>query len=294
MSVNNFLSNNFLQKLERLSVLTKKPVSGHLRGQHRSKRTGSGMIFSDYRPYVDGDDTRNLDWGIYLRLDRLVMRLFEEEADRPVYIFVDVSESMNFGNPNKLEFAQTFAAAIAYVSLINHDRVSLTTYAGDICQSIPAQRGKKQIWRTMHALSQIKPAGDTNLTAGLKNFFGASKKRGLVVIVSDFLEAMKYQDCFLPLHRGNHEVFVVQVSSPQERDPSTIDDVQLVDAESGGTADTLGQLKLLEMYRTEFFKHRREIEDYLGRQGWNYLSAETDTALEHIFCKVLRKREFFR
>ena len=127
MTPDTFLNGDFLHQLEKLSVLAKKPVSGHLRGQHRSKRTGAGMIFSDYRPYVAGDDTHNLDWGIYLRLDRLILRLFEEEADLPVYVFLDISQSMNFGHPNKMKFAQKFAAALAYVSLMNHDRVSLVT-----------------------------------------------------------------------------------------------------------------------------------------------------------------------
>ena len=82
---------DFLRRLEHLNVVTRKPAAGHLRGSHRSRRTGTGMVFADYRQYSSGDDTRNLDWGIYMRLDRLILRLFEEEADLPVYVFIDSS-----------------------------------------------------------------------------------------------------------------------------------------------------------------------------------------------------------
>ena len=90
------------------------------------------MIFTDYRPYSPGDDTRNLDWGTYLRLDRLILRLFEEEADLPVYIFVDASRSMGFGAPSKFDYARRLAAAMAYVALVNHDRVSLVAFADSV------------------------------------------------------------------------------------------------------------------------------------------------------------------
>ena len=73
------------------------------------------MVFTDYRPYSSGDDTRNLDWGSYLRLDRLVLRLFEEEADFPIYVLLDASASMDFGQPSKFDLARRIAAAMAYV-----------------------------------------------------------------------------------------------------------------------------------------------------------------------------------
>jgi uncharacterized protein (DUF58 family) len=77
--VSNALFNeDFLRRLEHLNLVTRRPVAGHLRGSHRSRRTGSGMVFSDYRPYTPGDDTRNLDWGIYLRLDRLILTFFRQ------------------------------------------------------------------------------------------------------------------------------------------------------------------------------------------------------------------------
>src|SRR5690242_9938920 len=84
-------SDAFLRKLDLLALVNRDRAHGQLRGMHRSRRVGTGMVFADYRPYSEGDDIRHIDWGIYLRLDRLILRLFEEEADVPVYIFVDAS-----------------------------------------------------------------------------------------------------------------------------------------------------------------------------------------------------------
>ncbi len=294
MNSNSYLSGVFLQQLERLSVLAKNPASGHLRGQHRSRRTGSGMIFSDYRPYVQGDDTRNIDWGIYLRLDRLVLRLFEEEADLPVYVFLDTSKSMNFGNPNKLQFSQRVAAALSYISLINHDRVSLTTYDNDVRHVMPSRRGNKQIWRTMHLLDQVEGAGETDLKKSLNRFFGAKRSRGLVIVVSDFFDSNAHEDTFKVLHNGGHDVFAIQVNSPQEINPELSEDVFLVDSEASKTIDAQLTSKLMDRYQKEFNSHVRELEIFLNKHGWGYLKVGSDSSLEPMFFKLLRQRGLFR
>src|SRR5581483_692437 len=102
------LSDAFLRKLELLTLLPRGRAHGQLRGMHRSRRVGTGMVFADYRPYTEGDDIRHVDWGIYLRLDRLILRLFEEEADLPIYLFLDASQSMDFGRPPKFEYGRTW------------------------------------------------------------------------------------------------------------------------------------------------------------------------------------------
>ena len=294
MSSENFFSGAFFQQLERLSVLSKGRVSSHLRGHHRSARTGSDMIFSDYRPYVGGDDLRNLDWGIYLRLDRLVLRLFEEEADQPVYIFLDVSNSMDFGVPNKLEFSKKLSAALAYIGLINHDRVSLTTYSDNLLQVVPARRGNKQIWRTMHLLEQVKASGNTDLKTALNRFFGAKRSRGLVVIISDFLETGGWDTTFKNLRTAKHDVFAVHVSSPQERDPEVMEDILLVDSEDGGTIDFQMTQSSRDLYKQEFRAHVNSLKQFLHRLGWGYLSASTDLAFEDLFFQILKEKGLFR
>ena len=149
------LSKEFLRRLDGISLLLRRPVAGHLRGQHRSRRTGFGMIFADYRPYSSGDDTRNLDWATYMRLDRLVLRMFEEEADTPIYILIDNSASMGGAESEKLKVAKKFAAVLAYVGLLNHDRVSLISFSDGVLKEMPGRRGKNQMWRAIHFLDSL-------------------------------------------------------------------------------------------------------------------------------------------
>lgn len=287
-------SEDFLRQLEHLTMLTRRPVAGHLRGHHRSRRTGSGMIFTDYRPYSPGDDTRNLDWGTYLRLDRLILRLFEEEADLPVYVFVDVSRSMDFGAPSKFDFARRFAAAIAYIGLINHDRVSLVAFSDGVIEEMPARRGKNQIWRSLHFLERLQAAGGTSLQTAFRGFFGARRTRGLVVLISDFLDRDGFERSFQVIREYGHDVFAVHVTSPEEVEPVLADEVLLVDSETGHSTRTLVTPDLIQAYRETFTRYCAEIESFCRGHGWGYLRTSTQAPLEELMLKALRDEGLLR
>src|SRR4029078_6664251 len=133
----------FLKKLEYLSILSKRLFAGQFKAERRAMRRGTGLEFADYRQYVAGDDFRHLDWKAYLRLNRLILRLFEEEQDVPIYVFVDSSLSMNFGTPSKLDYARRVAAALCYIGLANLDRVHIVSFANNIASELSSQRGKQ-------------------------------------------------------------------------------------------------------------------------------------------------------
>jgi uncharacterized protein (DUF58 family) len=291
---NVLFSEEFLRQLEHLTMLTRGPVAGHLRGHHRSRRTGSGMIFTDYRPYSPGDDTRNLDWGTYLRLDRLILRLFEEEADLPIYVFVDVSRSMDFGTPSKFDFARRFAAAIAYIGLINHDRVSLVAFSDGVIEEMPARRGKSQVWRSLHFLERLRAAGGTSLQAAFRGFFGARRTRGLVVLISDFLDREGFERSFQVIREYRHDVFAVHVTIPEEVDPALADEVLLVDSELGHSTHTRVTPDLIKAYRETFRRYCAEIEGFCRNHGWGYLRASTQDPLEELVLKALRDEGLLR
>ena len=287
-------SEEFLRQLEHLTMLTRRPVAGHLRGHHRSRRTGSGMIFTDYRPYSPGDDTRNLDWGTYLRLDRLILRLFEEEADLPVYVFVDVSRSMDFGDPSKFDFARRIAAAMAYIGLINHDRVSLVAFSDGIVEEMPARRGKNQVWRSLHFLERLQASGGTSLQSAFRRFFGARRTRGLVVVISDFLDREGFERSFQVIREYRHDVFAVHVTSPEEVEPELADEVLLVDSELGHSTRARVTPDLIKAYRETFARYCAEIEGFCRGHGWGYLRASTRTPLEELMLKALRNEGLLR
>ena len=291
---NTLFNEDFLRRLEHLQLVTRRPVAGHLRGAHRSRRTGSGMVFADYRPYTPGDDTRNLDWGIFLRLDRLILRLFEEEADLPVYIFVDTSASMGFGKPSKFDFARKVGAALAYLALLNYDRVSVIAYADGVAHELPARRGRTQVWPVFRFLEGLAPTGGTDLNAALRGWFGASRTRGLVLLLSDFLDRDGFAPAAQWLAQFRHEVFAVQVHSPDEAEPDLPDHVQIADAETGATHVIETTPALLAAYREALVAHTEGIATICRRHGWAHLGARTDAPFEDLMLKGLREHGMLR
>ena len=124
------LTPELLRRLEQLQLLAARRAKSSARGERRSRARGQSVEFADYRNYVPGDDFRYIDWNLYGRLDRLFLKLYEEERELPVRIFLDASESMTFGEPRKFDFARQVAAAIGYVALSGFDRVSVIPFPG--------------------------------------------------------------------------------------------------------------------------------------------------------------------
>ena len=288
------LSESFLRKLDVLSVVTRRPVHGQLRGAHRSRRTGAGMVFTDFRPYSVGDDIRNIDWGIYLRMDRLILKLFEEEADLPIYLFVDASLSMDYGEPRKLEYARKVAAALSYLALLNHDRVNLVSFADGLQRVFPTRRGKNQAPQVFRFLESILPGGQTSLQSALRNFFSVPRTRGLVIVISDYLDPDGIEPAFAVLRRFRHEVVAVHVMTPDEREPRLPEEVVLVDAEDGTASELEVTPSLLEAYRETLRRHVGEIEAYARKYGWAYVQAATELPFEDLMLKVLREEGLLR
>src|SRR6202042_2670747 len=122
------LTAELLRRLEQFQLLAARRAKSTARGERRSKARGQSVEFADHRNYVAGDDFRHLDWNLYGRLDRLFLKLYEEERELPVRIFLDASESMTFGTPPNFCFARQVAGAVGYVALGGFDRVSLTIF----------------------------------------------------------------------------------------------------------------------------------------------------------------------
>src|SRR5713101_3738603 len=125
---NGLLTPELLRRLEQFQLLAARCAKSSAKGERRSRARGQSVEFADYRTYVHGDDFRYLDWNLYGRLERLFLKLYEEERELPVRIFLDASESMTFGEPPKFDFARQVAAAIGYVSLAGFDRVSVIPF----------------------------------------------------------------------------------------------------------------------------------------------------------------------
>src|SRR6478752_1118339 len=161
---NSLLTPEPLRRLEQFQLLAARRAKSSSKGERRSKARGQSVEFADHRNYVPGDDFRYLDWNLFGRLDRLFLKLYEEERELPVRIFLDASESMNFGTPRKIDFAKQIAAAVGYVALCGFDRVSVNVFPDAPEQMVArgalrAVRGRKSSLTFFQNLNQVQPHG---------------------------------------------------------------------------------------------------------------------------------------
>src|SRR5207302_9980106 len=207
------LDPQFMARLEQLELVSRKIFLGRMKGERRSKRKGQSVEFADYRNYVIGDDLRHLDWNLFARLERLFIRLFMEEEDLHVYILVDNSLSMDFGKPTKLHFAKQVAAALGFIGLVNMDRVVLEAFNDKLTQSMPAARGRRSLWRLMDFLQKLEPAGPSDLRKALRTFSLKCSGKGVVVLLSDFMDKGGYEEALRYLVARQFDIYTIQVLS---------------------------------------------------------------------------------
>jgi len=284
----------FLKKLEHLSFISKRLLSGELMAERKSHKRGSGLEFADYRSYVAGDDFRHLDWKAYLRLNRLILRLFEEEQDVPIYIFVDSSLSMNFGTPSKLDYARRVAAALCYIGLANLDRVHIVSFANNIASELSSQRGKQQIFNVFRFLTDITPTGETDSRTAFLSWFSESKHRGLAVVISDFFDSNGFEGGLDVLRHFRHDVFTIHIACPDEAEPQLQGDLMLVDAEDRLRREITVTPALLRAYRSEFERHCKAVESYCGRYELGYVRTITTFPFEDLILKIFRQGRFLK
>jgi len=284
----------FLKKLEYLNIISKRLFAGQLRAERRTRRRGTGLEFADYRAYVAGDDFRHLDWKAYLRLNRLILKLFEEEEDLPIYFFVDSSQSMNYGQPTKLDYARRVAAALCYIGLANLDRVNVISFAEGVKAELPPQRGKGRIFKIFRFLTDMNPGGETDARASFKTYCTETRRRGLAVVISDFFDGHGFENALDILRHFRHDIFVIHIASHEEIDPRLRGELLLVDAESNQAREITVTPSLLAAYRTEYLKYCEAIESYCGRYQLGYVRTVTDFPFEELVLKVFRQGRFLK
>src|SRR5437762_6840009 len=199
------LSPDLLRRLEQFQLLAARRAKSSAKGERRSRARGQSVEFADYRNYVAGDDLRYLDWNLYGRLERLFLKLYEEERELPVRIFLDASESMSFGEPRKFDFARQIAAAIGYVALCGFDRVSVipfpdlpTNGANPAPETrntelasrgaLRAVRGKKSSLQFFQNLGAVTARGSENLNESLRRGALEARQAGAATVLSACLD----------------------------------------------------------------------------------------------------------
>ena len=212
-----------------LAIVSRRIYNGKMRAERRSKKTGAGIEFADHREYVPGDDFRYLDWNVYQRTGKLLLRLFEEEEDLSVYILVDASRSMGMGSPPKLDYAKQIAAGLAYVALANLDRVSVLTFDEGMSARLAPTRGKNRIFSVFRFLRDVTASGQTATKDALRTFAAQNKRRGVAILISDLYDPAGFEEAINQLRYAKFEPFVLQLVDPEEASPPLHGDVRLVD-----------------------------------------------------------------
>jgi uncharacterized protein (DUF58 family) len=285
---------DLMAQLERLELVTRKVFRGRMKGERRSKRKGQSVEFADFRGYVPGDDLRMLDWNLFARLDKLIIKLFLEEEDLHFYTLIDASQSMDFGEPSKLEYAKQLAAALGFIGLVRADRVRIETLGTDLAHRGPILRGRKSVWRMLDFVGSIEPGETTPLAEGIKNFCVRNTGRGVVVLISDLMDKHGYEPALRYLMARQMDVYVIQVLSQAEIDPDVKGDLRLVDCEDADVAEITVSAPLISRYKATLGAFVSGAQEFCNRRGMNYLLANNQTPVKDLIGNYLRRRGLVR
>ena len=284
------LDPEFLHKLEQLELVSRKIFVGRMKGERKSKRRGTSVEFADHRNYSVGDDLRHIDWNVYARLDKLFLKLFLEEEDLHVYTLLDTSLSMDFGDPTKLHYGKQVAAALAFIGLVNHDRVVLDTYSAGLGGGLPSVRGRSQMYRVVQYLEQLQPSGASNLVAAAKAFATKHTGKGVVVVISDFLDKNGYEDALRYLVARNLDIYVIHVLSREEVEPELVGDLRLVDVEDEDVAEITISAPLLKRYKDNLNAFVTDLKSWCTKRGIAYIFTTNQVPFDKLVLNYLRER----
>ncbi len=284
-----------LHRLERLELVTRKIFHGKFKGERRSHRKGQSVEFADFRNYVPGDDLRFIDWNTYARLDRLFYKLFLEEEDLHFYALIDVSRSMDFGDPTKFRWAQQLAAALGFVGLIRSDRVRIEPLGAASAQPSPNLRGRGSVWRLMDYIESLSVDDDAvSLTDAVKQFSIRNPSQGVVVLISDLMDKRGYEEALRYLMAARMDVYVIQILSHEEMHPELKGDLKLVDCEDDDVAEITVSGPLLKRYQQTLKAFIGGAREFCSRRGIVHLSAHSQMPVDQLISNYLRRRGLVR
>jgi uncharacterized protein (DUF58 family) len=280
-----FFDADFLRRLERLHLIAKRLDWAGAGGEHAASRKGHSLEFSDYRRYQRGDDLRYVDWNIYRRLDRLVLKVFIAEEELNIYLLVDTSASM----APKIDYAKKIAAALGYIGLKNLDRVGGAAFSSTLQTPLKPGRGRTQILRLFNFLEGLACSGPTDLGAGIHRFASLFPQTGLVVIVSDLFDPAGWRTALEQLARQKYQILVIHVLDDEEIAPRFAGEVALVDAEGHRERRVFVDEELARRFREELTQYFRDIESACTRLDVDYLRTTNTIPFDEFILKSLRQ-----
>jgi uncharacterized protein (DUF58 family) len=263
---------HFQRQLEGLALVSRRLASGRDRAERKTNRSESGVEFAEHRPYVPGDDFRFVDWKVFARSDRLLLKQFQEEADLSVHILLDCSSSMSCARASvgdtpaiqasKAQYAKRIAAALGYVALANLDRVSIQTFADGLSERLAPMRGKNRALTMLRFLERAPSGGRTDFARAAKAFAARESKRGLCLVITDGYDMSGLTRGLDALRYARLEPVLLLVSDPADRAPALQGEWLLVDSETGEERSVTITKNLLERFQEAHQRHFEQLRTH--------------------------------
>ncbi|MEO8398293.1 MAG: DUF58 domain-containing protein [Ignavibacteriaceae bacterium] len=266
------LTKELLKQVRQIEIRTKGLVNQVFSGEYHSVFKGRGMEFSEVREYQFGDDIRNIDWNVTARFGHPFIKIFEEERELTVILMVDLSGSLIFGTLDKTKqrVAAELSSILAFSALKNNDKVGLILFTDKIEKFVPPRKGRKHVLRIIREVLSFQPVGKaTNIKSALEYLNSTIKKRGIVFLLSDFIDS-GYEK-ILSIVGKKHDLIGVVLEDQRENELPKMGLIKLTDAETGGERwiDTNNSKvrNMLKLQRSEIIKKRK----------WLFLSSRIDS-----------------
>lgn len=282
-----------LRRFESLSLLARQLVRGRMRAERRSVQRGASVEFAEYRPFVEGDDWRYVDWHAFARWRQLVLKLFVEEEDLHVHLLLDCSASMDWGNPVKFDQARRMIAGLAYIALANLDRAALVPLGVPDTRAWPPSRGRDRFFQMMRYLAACPVgSGPVELEATVRSWLARRPRRGLVIWVSDLFgrdpeDALRALD---RLRHARHEVAVIHLLDPEEKHASPPGEYEFEDCESGATRKVVIDAAAAKGFQQRYEAYLESLDRYGKMHRIPMLRASTHEDIGDVLKKTLRWR----
>lgn len=287
------LSPQALARLSNLQLLARRVVEGFITGLHQSPYHGFSVEFAEHRPYMPGDSIRHIDWKVYARTDRYVIKRFQEETNLKGYILLDRSASMAFTSStfSKLQYGIHLSAALAYLMLEQRDAVGLALFDDQLRKYLPPRSVRSYLNQLLLELENTEPSGTTGIAEALHRVAERMKRRGLMILISDLMdEPDKIVDGLKHFRYDGHEVIVLQVLDPLEMNFAFPTDARFRDLETDERIISQ-PWHLREAYQKEMGEFLEAIKKGCRENGVDYALFETRQPYDYALMEYLNKRK---
>lgn len=295
------IDDEFIARLETLSLNMPNPMAGYFGGVHRTRTYGNTVEFADFRDYNLGDDIRRIDWNLYSRFEKHFIRLYVDERQMHIQIFLDCSASMYKGNKEKGEYALRVLAALGYLSVQNMDKTTLRLMKGDYSEDPSGVIvGKNAFFRAIGQIDQAADFdGECDLEKAILSCHNLGSNDGLTVIISDFMTDSNWKKAVDYLVFKKRQVMLVQVLSPEEIDPLFKGRVQMMDSEADDVMDGRN-LKIritksaVQAYREALADFQNDIKSFCASRGAIYVWGSCADPIERFIFQKLYEMDMVK